>query len=157
MNLIAIDPGRTTGWAVFRDEKELARCGSDKGRQAFDEPWWERPFKVPVYGPFSDYLVLIEHPRWYPHDQKDVNDLLDLAVLVGEYKYWYESLGCTVELVWPRTWKSNVKKEIMTERILSRLTPDELALVPLRPRAKTPDHNCVDAIGLGLWKLGRLR
>jgi hypothetical protein len=45
----------------------------------------------------------------------------------------------------------------MTERILSRLTPEELAVVPVRPRARTVDHNCADAIGLGLWKLGRLR
>lgn len=151
MNLIAIDPGRTTGWAVFEDstyvKKQLCMCGSLKKAELWD---CIRTLRVL-------HRAVIELPRWYPHDQKDVNDLIDLAVQVGEVKHFLEAARCEVELVWPRTWKGNVKKEIMTERILSRLTPDELALVPLRPRARTPDHNAVDAIGLGLWKLGRLR
>lgn len=151
MNLIAIDPGRTTGWALFKADR-LFKAGKFE-RTEFGAKGLVSPLDFFI----KDCNVLVELPRWYPHDQKDVNDLIDLAVQVGEIRYCYESLGCTVELVWPRTWKGNVKKEIMTERILSRLTPEELALVPRRPRAKTPDHNCVDAIGLGLWKLGRLR
>jgi hypothetical protein len=86
-----------------------------------------------------------------------VNDLIDLAVQVGEFKEFYRRQGGLVELVFPRTWKGNVPKEIMTARILKQLTPEELKHVPVRPRAKTPDHNCVDAIGMGLNRLGRLR
>lgn len=146
MNLIAIDPGRTTGWATFVDSK-LVHTGSVKKGLVLS---------LLDSSTFRSYRALIELPRWYPHDHSDVNDLIDLAVQVGEVKLFLEASRCAVELVWPRTWKGTVKKEIMTERILSRLTPEELALVPLRPRARTPDHNCVDAVGLGLWKLGRL-
>lgn len=156
MNLIAIDPGRTTGWAIFVDgglRRAGTRDSKDPNYFREDTPWDH----MPLGGLLTLDCVLVEVPRWYPRDHKDVNDLIDLAVLVGELKRFYESQDFKVELVWPRTWKGNVKKEIMTERILSRLKPDELALVPLRPRAKTPDHNTVDAIGLGLWKLGRLR
>jgi hypothetical protein len=160
VNLIAIDPGKTTGWAVFCDG-DLIRCGADKKADVISSPWWKRPNallpKKVVFALLNQFLVFIETPRWYPHDQVDTNDLIDLAVFVGEVKSFYESQHCKVELVWPRTWKGNVPKEIMTARILSKLTPEELAVVPARPRAKTPDHNCIDAIGLGLWKLGRLR
>lgn len=150
MNLIAIDPGKTTGWAAFLDGKLYAARATEKAEL----------FKLPSSGwswPSKSHPVIIEMPRWYPHDQKDTNDLLDLSVLVGEYKRFYESQGCTVELVFPRTWKGTVPKPIHNKRVLAALTPDERRLVPLRPRAKTPDHNAVDAIGLGLWKLGRMR
>lgn len=159
MNLIAIDPGRTTGWASFQDGVLLGAGAYSWGeREAL--PLKLEAFQRKVIGAAVTRVspfVLIEVPRWYPHDQVDTNDLIDLAVKVGEFKAFFQSLSCTVDLVFPRTWKGTVKKEIMTERILGKLTPDELARVPLRPRAKTPDHNCVDAIGLGLWKLGRLR
>lgn len=146
MNLIAIDPGRTTGWAVFKGDRLTAAGALSKSDMLAEK-------KKTLH----ETRVLIETPRWYPHDQVDTNDLLDLAVYAGELKHYFSDHGCIVELVWPRTWKGTVKKEIMTARILGRLTSGELALVPLRPRAKTVDHNVADAIGLGLWKLGRLR
>lgn len=112
-------------------------------------------------------LVLVEMPRHYPKDPKtrriDVNDLLDLAVVVGEIKDHFEKIGCGVELVFPRTWKGQVPKEIMSQRILEALTVGERENVPRRPRADRErrdagayDHNLLDACGLGLWKLGRL-
>jgi hypothetical protein len=146
VNLIAIDPGKTTGWALFY-KGPLYSAGVCSRDQFFKG--------LPLAGP--SYSVVIENPRWYPHDYTDVNDLLDLAVLVGEIKQHYAIRDAAVELVWPRTWKGNAPKNMMTKRILSRLTPEELAVVPVRPRARTVDHNAADAIGLGLWKLGRLR
>lgn len=145
MNVLTIDPGNVTGWARFTDKK-LVAAGTVKKADAFvADPHW-RPD-----------LVLIEMPRWYPHDHSDVNDLLDLSVFVGELKQHYESLGHLVELVWPRTWKGNVPKGITNRRVLAALTPEEVALLPKRPRAKDFDHNMLDAIGLGLWKLWRIR
>lgn len=159
MNLIAIDPGKTTGWAAFNEEGTLVGAGVAKKSEIWK--WGhEKPFgPLPsvLYGTGYAYTVLVEHPRWYPHDHTDVNDLIDLAVLVGELRHAYSDRGSLVELVWPRTWKGNVEKKITTERILKRLSPAELAVVPRRPRAKDVDHNCADAVGLGLWKLGRLR
>lgn len=99
--------------------------------------------------------ALLEHPRWYPHDHKDVNDLIDLASKKGRFEQLLRE-HFNVEDVWPRTWKGNVPKAIMTERIVSRLSEEERALVVLTPRSKAPEHNCVDAIGIGLWRIGRL-
>lgn len=149
MNLIAIDPGKTTGWAVFWNNL-LRTAGVSRSQDLFKAPPAEY-MRV-----FPEMLCLIEIPRWYPHDYKDVNDLIDLAVLVGEIKRFYESQSGVVELVFPRTWKGTVPKDVHNKRVLAALSPEELKLVPLRPRARTPDHNCVDAIGLGLWKLGRM-
>lgn len=147
MNLIAVDPGRVTGVASFRGG-ELREAGTEKKATIFDKDWG---YSLP------HVRVLVENPRWYPRDHTDVNDLLDLAVFVGELKRAYEGVGCDVELVWPRTWKGNVDKGIMGQRILGRLTTAEVALLPRRPRARDFDHNMLDAVGLGLWRLGRLR
>ena len=146
--LLTIDPGQHWGWAWF-DDASLYMAGVESvGKRVGDPP-------CPTVRGFK---VLIEVPRWYPGKEKgDVNQLIDLAVQVGEFREFYRRQGGLVELVFPRTWKGTVPKEIMTARILKQLTPAELNHVPLRPRAKTPDHNTVDAIGLGLWKLGRLR
>lgn len=159
MNLLILDPGNLTGWACFTDEKLVAAgtvkkadafvggCGGDRASVRY--AW--------AYQHWRPDLVLIEVPRWYPHDHSDVNDLLDLSVYVGELKRFYEAMGCVVERVWPRTWKGNVPKEITNRRTLAALSPGELELLPRRPRAKDHDHNMLDAVGLGLWKLGRLR
>jgi hypothetical protein len=146
-NVLSIDPslGRTgkTGHARFVGG-ELVACG-------FDMPTpgeWSREVE----------LVVIEWPRWYgPGNRVDVKDLMDLRERATEMRCYYLGLGLTVDRVWPQDWKGTVPPDIMQGRILSALTDAESALVPLRPRAKDVDHNLADAIGLGLWKLGRLR
>lgn len=153
MNLISIDPGNNTGWAVFAGSV-LVFAGVEKKSDLFRATSPTIPGGIILA---QETLVLVEIPRWYPHDQKDTNDLLDLCVLVGEVKRFYESQSCKVELVFPRTWKGTVPKPIHNKRVLAALTPEEVAVLPKRPRAKDHDHNLLDAIGLGLWKLGRLR
>jgi hypothetical protein len=53
--------------------------------------------------------------------------------------------------VLPNKWKGNLPKKICKDRCKAVLTPEELA------RVKTEDHNVWDAIGIGLWYLGRLK
>lgn len=147
-NLVAIDPGKRTGWALFRHER-LKVCGYVKVIELD---------KIP-----SAPQVLIEQPRWYPHERKiDLNDLLDLSVLVGEIKENHCRRYAKVKLVFPRTWKGSVPKPIMSQRIYKTLTAEERVLLPLKRGHKVSksaldhDHNVLDAVGLGLWKLGRL-
>jgi hypothetical protein len=98
----------------------------------------------------------IEQPKVYPHSRKvNPDDLLKLMGLVGEWKNYLESMGCRVEYVEPRQWKGTVPKHIHNRRTLSLLTDGEVAILPKRPRAKDYDHNMLDAVGLGLWKLHR--
>lgn len=142
--LLSVDPGKTTGMAVFKD-KDLCDAYYGMPEDMLNEA-----------GSGAMDLAVIEMPRWYPHEHKiDVNDLLDLSVTVGRFQETLRSQGAKVELVFPRTWKGTVKKDIHNRRVLEQLTAAELALLPKRPRAKDFDHNMIDAIGLGLWKLGR--
>ena len=53
-------------------------------------------------------------------------------------------------LVKPAEWKGQVPKKIMNERVLSKLSAQERAIVK-------DNHNAIDAVGLGLHVLGRLR
>jgi len=139
--LLAFDPGNRTGWAKFVGQ-ELHSAGLLKaGRPELGLP----------------QRVVIEVPRWYPHEHKvDVNDLLDLGQKAGWLKGFYEDLGAETEYVYPRTWKGTVPKDIHNERVLQKLSSAELSVLQKKPRATKFDHNMVDAVGIGLWKLGRM-
>lgn len=103
-------------------------------------------------------LVIIENPRWYPREKKiDVNDLLDLAEMVGRLHQHYLQRLCKVELVWPRTWKGTRPKDVHHRQIMKVLGMKEVERMPKTPRSKKYDPNMLDAVGLGLWKLGRMR
>lgn len=141
-HVLAFDPGRITGWARFKSRKL-----SEAGFESFEK-------LCTAFPPLTGESVIIEMPRWYPHERRiDVNDLLDLCRMVGriEQRYWGEA-----QTVYPRTWKGSVPKDVHNKRVLAALTDEERALLPRRPRAKDFDHNLVDAVGLGLWKLGRM-
>ena len=53
----------------------------------------------------------------------------------------------------PRAWKGNVDADAFTARLELRLTPAEKAVI--EPCAASLRHNCLDAIGLGKFHLGR--
>jgi len=125
--ITAIDPGARAGWALFFG-RDLTACGPGDPDELVGE-------------------VVIECPRVYPHGKVDPNDLIVLARRVGRIE---ERAGRPCTLVFPRAWKGTVKKPIMTARILSRMTTAERGLL------MKIDHNVIDAIGLGLWKVGRL-
>lgn len=143
--LLAIDPGRDTGWAEFTADKKLYDCGVGDPRLRTSVP----------------ENVVIELPQIYrmSHNKKDVdpNDLIKVAVQVGEYKQFF-SAPCMgrVLLVWPAAWKGQTPKHIHNQRVYTWLSPVEQELVHqrgLRHGAKT--HNMIDAVGLGCWFLKR--
>lgn len=147
-SLLALDPGATTGWAFFQDGL-LEAAGYVKSTERF----YYKPKKT-----LNVRSVLIELPqeRHQGGKKTDVRSIITLAVRVGELKREWESRGAQVELVWPTTWKGSVPKKIHNRRVLAALSKAERALLPLRPRAKDHDHNMLDAVGEGLWKLGRM-
>ncbi len=135
--MICIDPGvKACGVAIFYNGT-LSR--------AFYAP--KEKCKLAIWEP-----MIIEMPRIYPgsgQQKGDLNDLLNLAAVVG----YFEGSTGDVKRVFPSEWKGNVPKPIMTKRILSRLTVEESTRIE-NAGAKT--HNIIDAVGIGLWKLGRL-
>jgi len=142
MILVAIDPGVSTGWARFVD-KWLSSCGLG------DPPIDHENMAMPTD-------VIIEVPQVYRgHLQKgDPNDLITLAVQVGRYAQRSKGL---VRLVKPAEWKGQVLKEIHGARVLEVLDDAERGIVALGARPKSKAHNVLDAVGLGLWALGRMK
>ena len=134
--MICIDPGvKLCGGAVFRGPELV----------------WARYLPKELMPIALEHLV-IEMPRIYPgsgQQKGDLNDLLNLAAVVG----WLEGQTDDSSRVFPAAWKGQVPKKIMTARILSKLSPTELGCIE-QIGAKT--HNTIDAVGIGLWKLGRL-
>jgi hypothetical protein len=94
------------------------------------------------------HVLLIELPCVYPGARdENPNDLIQVARAVGQ---WEHAATCArVVHVYPRTWKSQVPKKIHNARTLAKLSPEERALVD------GARHDVIDAVGLGLWLLGR--
>ena len=136
---ITIDPGATTGWAIW-DVDRLLRCGSCAPREV----------------PAGSYLeAVIEWPQERTHGRKiGVASLLVLAGHAGEA---LATVSCAHQTrYFPAQWKRGVPKPmrnepyIIAERVAKRLHPDEP-----RPPSTARELDTWDAIGLGLVHCGR--
>lgn len=148
--LIAFDPGGTTGGAVFVHQR-LVKCGY----------WDADKIPFPLWNYAAGGVVQIEFPIAYPgaRSKEDPNDLLRNAWRGGYIARGYRDAGFTIEEVFPVKWKGTVPKDVVQERVLEGLQESEKALmystISSRSRLKKLDHNMVDAVGQGLWRLDR--
>lgn len=165
---LAIDPGKSMGWALFSGAA-LVRCGAfdgdyDAGMRTFGES-----SGLPPGFSYTDRIVC-ERPQYYPPTRGakrvDPNDLITLALRAGAVVGSVRRLYPCVEVRWvlPATWKGSVPKPIHQRRIWEALTPAEQASArpapagPVAARRESPGWtDTLDAIGLGLYDLGRLR
>jgi hypothetical protein len=159
--LLAVDPGlRGCGVALF-DQGRLVRCAYVRGsRDARDAAAWaEMAAEVYVWGGADATRVVSEFPKVYTvgKSKGDPEDLLQLAAVVGAISAHWGTEGINLEVVRPYEWKRQVPKDVMTERIKAKLDPQELAQAGAGMPAKSYQHNCWDAIGIGLNALGRIR
>jgi hypothetical protein len=139
--VLAVDPGRTTGWALYRDAL-LIEFGKVPGARA-------RLGALPV----ADRVVIERPVIRRNHPRPD--DILKLALLAGEIAGHFD--GDYVQFVTPEGWKGQLPKDVCWTRARGKLNRDELALLlpAVQRREKKLDHNIADAIALGLWALGR--
>ena len=152
MALVAIDPGKVTGVAVFQGGV-LCRatvCSLEECRIFIED---EEPLRRGK--PAGD--CIIELPQVYPGQQQkgDQNDLINLAVMVGRYAERATVCGFHVTLVKPREWKGQLPKDVCWRRVRETLTPLELGKMAKVPKSQA--HNMYDAIGLGTWFQKRWR
>lgn len=153
--LLALDPGtKCVGWAVWSDK--LTHCGlvRTKEKQVGQQGWDLRKGLLAVLAaqgvPACD--VLVEIPRLYPYQRKmQPNDLIKLTFAAGAAAM----VGLSVETVIPVEWKGQTPKEICHKRVLERLSRDELLVVQAASRdvIESLQHNMLDAIGIGRWKI----
>lgn len=138
-DLLAIDPGAHTGWALFVDGAGGARlraCG--------------------LGSPLAEHVlqVVIEFPWVYPAHPVPPNDLVTLAFLAGRYA---GALTGEVYTVFPHQWKGNLPKDVCAARVRARLSPEERAIVDACDVPEKQRHNVMDAIGIGLFFLTGFR
>lgn len=157
MNLVAVDPGvKATGIAVFEDN-ELAHVGL---LRAVD---LRSMIKVLADIGIDDCpdAVVVERPTVYHRGGKgDPNDLVSIAIVAGAAAALLGGYWRTTEVVFvePRTWKGSVLKDVHNIRIIKLLNKEE-HLILNDGVASAPTslvHNVVDAVGLGLYQLGRI-
>lgn len=135
--LLAIDPGtKGTGLAYFnKGLLTLAVLERD--------PYTLKP------GPEQLDEVIVELPRAYgARSPVDPNDLIKLASVAGFIAGI--SGASTLWYVHPQSWKGQTPKRIDNERTIRHLCDNERRI--LGPKL---DHNVMDAVGIGLWALGR--
>jgi hypothetical protein len=145
--MLCIDPGNCSGLALFHGGR-LVWCG-DYAADPSGPPF--------AHLPIGASHVLIERPTIYPLDKMrgDPNDLIKVALTAGRWAEAAARIGCVVEYVEPRTWKGQTPKEIHNRRVTAQLDAREQTVIPQLPATRL--HNVIDAIGLGLWKLRRIR
>lgn len=105
---------------------------------------------------FEEELVIEYQRLRFGREKGDPNNMMELQGVVGAITgvmFDWNVVG-----LFPEQWKGSVKKEIMTGRIIQRLSLEELNMLEVRKKAKNLiyDHNMVDAVGIGLHHLGRL-
>lgn len=132
--MITVDPGVSYfAWAVWR-EGVLDTCGLWTAECA-----WPRGFAGPV-------VVECPDRRWRGTEK-------DLFALTRQAGFYAGRLGNGPhEFVTPQQWKDQVPKEVHHPRITAALMPREREVLPVKKGALV---HVLDAVGIGLWKLGR--
>lgn len=150
--ILCIDPSvvsNRTGWAIFTPPGVLVACG-----------------KIAAPAAWLDGVIdaVLEKPVIYPHGRTpNPNDIVKLAVAVGELAGVLAASGVRTRYVGPREWKGTLDGDTCCRRVWGRLRPEEQAVAA--PFAPPPapakvgggkDH-VLDAIGIGLHAVGRWR
>ncbi len=143
---LAIDPGKDTGWSLWTDASLIGAGLVDGDRPHIPTP----PDGV------DNLLVEIPQERVAGGGRRaPANDLIRLAFRAGtvvggvHHVHRHEVL--------PVTWKGTLPKDVCARRVIERLSDFErvrldASLSLISPGAR---HNALDAVGLGLYAVGR--
>src|SRR5882757_2910010 len=107
--ILAIDPGISTGWCLLG--KDCIACSAGEN--------WP-----------SVLEAIIEYPEVYPDTRpSQANNLITLALRVGQYKERLERVGVNVRLVKPKEWKGQTPKDVHHRRGRAKLSANEQTFV----------------------------
>lgn len=147
-SFFTVDPGGPElGWAAWQDGV-LVACGLSRTKA---KTWQLRAVNhravLDALGAYVTDDVLTECMRVRGGNGRgNPQILVELNGIAGHVgTSWVE----------PGMWKGAVPKEVHQPRILATLTEAERALV-MRVLPAGKRHNTIDAVGIGLYRLGRL-
>lgn len=137
--LCAVDSGADSGFAIFDDGELVSACLR----------------KLPADGTTASNFqaAVVEIP-----DRVKVNpkSIIKLALNAGAWLQYFGGYGRPVEAIEASAWKASTDPDVLARRILACLTPEEVKRLPKTRSALGYNHNVLDAVGLGLWRLGRM-
>ena len=100
--------------------------------------------------------AVVEMPRKYDEDKHErERDVLRVVAMAGAVSVMLAAGGTQVETVAPPEWKGQLPKDVHHPRVWGALVKESKEAEVLRPHAK--DMDVLDAVAIGLWRLGRLR
>lgn len=162
--LITFDCGLSyVGAALYDFEKQsLIDCYYiDTGIDAREEAEQTADLVKKIFLTFQTFLehtlIVVEYPEQYSHTPAPRSSVQGLACTGGGIVSMLKKDSNKVEFVLPKTWKGQVPKDIMLNRIVAKLSDTEKQILESKNYIKSKKHNVIDAIGLGLFKLNRLR
>lgn len=117
--------------------------------------------KWPFLLKHKDTRFVFEYPEFYSGGKTPGNgeSILSLCIVLGGVALKLHELGFQKpKFIQPKKWKSQTKKEIMTERIEMCCAPCEIAVMAHTRGVKNKkiDHNVLDGVGIGFDALDRL-
>ncbi len=163
--ILSIDPGvRCAGIALWTNDGQLECARLAVGASTASPAWLS--VSISDFGLANAVIddagideIVIERPQVYVRSRSkgDPNDLISVALAVGVIvgELLVEEDPQVFEYL-PASWKGQVPKAVMVERIKRSLSKAELARVEL-PKAKSLAHNVWDAVGIGLHHLRKHR
>jgi hypothetical protein len=164
MYTVAIDPGiRGCGVAMFNGQElelaEYVKNPCEKGNGPLECYFMARAIvewtlPEPEIYDYSYHEIVCEWPQVYTKGKGDNNDLLALAGVDAAIFSTFVASGidCTVKHFLPKEWKGQTPKAVCHQRVKNALSAEE------QKRIKGTAyllHNVLDAVGIGLFALGR--
>jgi len=159
-NVLAVDPGSSLAGVALFHQGVLEKAALIRPNPAHPylvaagvERWW-LTIQAKDYGePLQLHVLAVEGQQIYRHSKGDPNDLLGLAYCAGAVHARIHA--DQRKSILPRSWTGGVPKEARVQKTLRALTPAELDLVMTLKVPKSLLHNVIDAVGIGLYTLGR--
>lgn len=152
--ILAIDPGlRACGAAWFENDILVrAELVSVKKVESDAKAFVAMAHAVGVTSAAVTELA-VEYPQQYARAPSPRDAVQKLVGVIGALSVTFAKSN--TEYYFPRQWKGQVPKSVMHRRILGRLSDEEKAIIPGLAASKL--HNVLDAIGIGLHHVGRLK
>lgn len=157
-SLLSIDPGLTgTGWALWFNDLRPERIGVIKAGKG---EWWERAQQI------ADELVALCDARTRvvaEFTEYHAAATSNMGWRTGDLQRLTFLCGAIAGRVYPRTylpittsgWKGQLPKDVAAKRvqhIIGRIACKRLGLPEIKRRS---DTHAWDAVGIGLWALGK--
>ena len=139
--ITAIDPGRVSGVCVFDTDTHIVL-------DAYTYNWRASEDMIKASVRCSE-AAYVEVPILRSKGPETFDRVLKLAIYAGRWLGVLDLIDLTPQEIYPHTWKGSVKKEIMIERIKSKIPSLQEFLD--KERATTKHEHMIDAAGLAYW------